>query len=248
MQDLVRELIQKRLKELDLKESRVSIDIGRAASYLQQYLKRGIPRELKESDRLKLGEILGINPDQLRGPSSPVPARTYAKTSNNNHHPALPGRPSVKGSAAMSDIGHNSLDRIRPLPNTGRDLPVFGTAQGGDGALIITDRPVDWEVRPDFLARVEDAYGIIVTGDSMDPECKHGSTAIVNPHLPQRNGDTCIFRAHADDGAVHAIVKQLVRYNDKTWYVHQHNPKKDFELKRSEWQVCHVVVGNYNRR
>lgn len=247
MQDLVRELIQKRLKELDLKESKVSMSIGRAASYLQQYLKRGIPRELKESDRIRLGEILGINPDQLRGPSSPVPARTYAKANNNNHHPVMPGAASEKASAAMSDSRQNFVDRLRTVPNN-RDLPVFGTAQGGDGALIITDRPVDWELRPDFLARVEDAYGIIVTGDSMDPECKNGSTAIVNPHLPQRNGDTCIFRSHADDGTVHAIVKQLTRFTDTTWYIHQHNPKKDYTLKRSEWQVCHVVVGNYNRR
>ncbi|WP_074832784.1 S24 family peptidase [Bradyrhizobium lablabi] len=90
-----------------------------------------------------------------------------------------------------------------------RDLPVFGTAQGGSGALIVTDGPVDWVVRPDPLLRVKDGYGMIVTGDSMDPVHKHGSTALVNPHIPWRSGDTCIFRSHHDNGDNIVIIKEL---------------------------------------
>lgn len=239
--DIVREMILSRLKQAGLSMSQVSVLMGRNSSYLQQFLKRGIPEELGEEERASLAQIIGVDPDQLRGKSSPLPPRTYARQNNS--------QPSGNGSPNVSSTRQNFLESVRPLSVVShRDLPVFGTAEGGDGALIVTDRPVDWEARPDFLARTEDAYGMIITGDSMDPECKHGSTALVNPHLPPRNGDTCIFRAHKDDGTVTAIVKQLVRYNDKTWYVHQHNPRKDFELKRSEWQVCHTVVGNYNRR
>ncbi len=122
---------------------------------------------------------------------------------------------------------------------------MFGTAQGGSGALIVTDQPVDWVVRPDPLLRVRDGYGMIVTGDSMAPMHKHGSTALVNPHLPYRSGDTCIFRNHADDGEVQVIIKELRRYTETTWHVRQYNPLKDYTLKRSEWQICHVTVGNY---
>lgn len=223
--------------------------LGHSDSYLQQFMSRGSPVELHERDRIKLAEMLGINPDDIRGPSDPIPARTYAKANNNNHarHSGV-----IKEDAArsnMSPTGQNFVDYKVPFPTMGeRDLPVFGTAQGGDGALIITDRPVDWESRPDVLARVQDAYAMIITGDSMDPACKHGSTALVNPHLPQRNGDMCIFRAHADDGSVRAVVKDLVRFNDTTWYVRQYNPRKDYTLKRSEWQICHVVVGVNFRR
>src|SRR6185369_2185379 len=134
---------------------------------------------------------------------------------------------------------------VRPLFGD-RDLPVFGTAMGGSGgALVVTDRAVDWESRPDFLLRVEDAYGMIVSGDSMSPQFENGSTAIVNPHIPPRSGDTCIFRRHKDDGETLVLIKKLRRFTDETWYVQQFNPARDFQLKRSEWQICHVTVGGY---
>ena len=129
-----------------------------------------------------------------------------------------------------------------------QNLPVFGTAQGGSGALIVTNDAVDWVVRPDPLLRVKDGYGMIVTGDSMDPVHKHGSIALVNPHLPWRSGDTCIFRSHGDNGDNLAVIKELRRYTDDTWYVRQYNPPKDYTLKRSEWQICHVTIGNYFSR
>jgi phage repressor protein C with HTH and peptisase S24 domain len=127
------------------------------------------------------------------------------------------------------------------------DLPVFGTKQGGRGALIVSNQAVDWVVRPAPLLRVAEGYGMIMTGDSMSPAVKSGWTVLVNPHLPPRPGDVCVFRSHQDDGTVLAIVKELVRYNDVTWHVHQHNPKRDIVLKRSEWKDCHVTVGNYSR-
>jgi len=245
--DIVRELIRKRLDAAHLTMSEASLRIGRNASYLQQFLKRGIPEELRERDRARLAELLGITEDELRGKSAPLPARSYQKMQNNN---GVNFR--EKGSAAVQSTvtAQNFIESVRPYSViSGRNLPVFGTAEGGsNGALIVTETAVDWEARPEFLARVEDAYGMIVTGDSMEPEAKHGSTALVNPHLPPRPGDTCIFRSHSQDGSAKAMIKQLVRSNQHTWFVHQHNPKRDFELKRAEWQVCHTVVGNYNRR
>lgn len=127
------------------------------------------------------------------------------------------------------------------------DLPVFGVAQGGRGALVVTAEPVDWIVRPSPLLRVRDGYGIIVVGDSMSPEHKAGSIALVNPHIPPRAGDTCVFRSHADDGTVHIVVKELRGETSTHWKVHQHNPRKDFTLRKDEWQICHRTVGNYFR-
>ena len=89
---------------------------------------------------------------------------------------------------------------------------------------------------------------MIVTGDSMSPRIESGDTVLVNPHLPPRAGDTCIFRRHEDHGAVEICIKEYVRQTDDLWYVKQHNPKKSFTLKRTEWQICHVTVGNYFRR
>lgn len=240
---MVRKLILERLQELGLNMAQISRQLGRNETYLQQFMKKGSPRELRERERSVLAEILKVPEDQLRGFSDPLPAREYTKASV----PVSNVIPLIEHSTGPE----NSLDNfkeIRPIFGN-RDLPVFGTAQGGrEGALVISDRAVDWEARPDFLLKVTDAYAMIIRGDSMAPEHKDGSTALVNPNIPPRNGHTCIFRCHKDDGEVLVMIKELRRFNDQTWYVHQHNPPKDFQLKRSEWQICHVTVGNYFRK
>jgi phage repressor protein C with HTH and peptisase S24 domain len=149
----------------------------------------------------------------------------------------------------VSTDSHNSTKSLPPEELFGStDLPVFGTAQGGKGALIVTDRAVDWVVRPAPLLRVKDGYGMIISGESMSPKVDHGSTVLVNPHLPWRKGDVCVFRRHDEDGSDYAVVKELVRFTDDTWHVKQYNPEKTFTLSRKEWQDCHVTVGSYYAR
>lgn len=241
--DLVRKLILDRLQELGLNMSEVSHRLGKNETYLQQFLKRGSPRELHERDRHRLAEILSVAEDQLRGPSSTLPKREYVKTV------PIPSESLVAGSSRRSNLLENqqpSPDFIPGAQLVGeRDLPVFGTAQGGSGALIVTNEPVDWVVRPDPLLRVKDGYGMIITGDSMDPALKSGSIALINPHMPARVGDFCLFRNHAEDGTAHAAVKEYRGETDIVWKVRQYNPAKDFTLKKSEWQIRHLVVGSY---
>jgi phage repressor protein C with HTH and peptisase S24 domain len=238
--DLVRKLILERLQELGLNMAEVSGRLGRNETYLQQFLKRGSPRELHERDRIRLAEILSVAEDQLRGPSSTLPKREYVKVTPS------PRESLVAGSSRRSENQQPTPDYIPGAQLVGdKDLPVFGTAQGGSGALIVTSEPVDWVVRPDPLLRVRDGYGMIITGDSMDPALKSGSIALINPHLPPRVGDFCLFRNHADDGTAHAAIKEYRGETDAAWKVRQYNPPKDFTLKKSEWQVRHLVVGSY---
>lgn len=243
--DLVRKLILDRLDELGLKMSEASLKIGKNHAYLQQFLKRGIPAQLPEDVRAALAELLKVPEDQLRGTSAKLPKREYMKTN-------IPDQSLVAIQTRAGRVPHNQQNV--PGVTAGsqlfgeRDLPVFGTAQGGEGAILLTNEAVDWVLRPDALLRVKDGYGIIVTGDSMSPEHKSGSTALVNPHLPPHAGDACIFRSHSDDGSVRICIKQLVRQTDEAWHVKQHNPPKELILKKVEWQICHVTVGNYFRR
>lgn len=236
----MRKLILDKLSDSGLTMKEASLRIGKSHSYLQQFLKRGIPTELGEHERSALAQLLGVPEHALRGPSPALPKKDYAKSR------IIAEIPDTKTPHA----GHLRVDNLHEIATTigGRDLPVFGTAQGGSGALIVTDQAVDYVVRPAPLLRVRDGYGMIVTGDSMSPKVESGDTVLVNPNIPPRNGDTCIFRCHQDDGTVLAVVKKLRRYNDESWHVSQFNPPKDFVLKRSEWQVCHVVVSiNFSR-
>jgi DNA-binding XRE family transcriptional regulator len=152
--------------------------------------------------------------------------------------------------------GPMSRDRTMLLPGrhlTGeKDLPVHACAQGGKGALVVSSEPVDWVGRPEPLARVKDGYGIIVSENSMSPEFESGDIALVHPHKPPITGRTCVFYAERDDGTMEACIKRLRKETADAWHVTQFNPpegeKRDYVLKKSEWQKCHVTVGSYKGR
>lgn len=127
------------------------------------------------------------------------------------------------------------------------ELPIYASAQGGPGEMIITYDPIDYVARPDPLATVKDGYAMYVVGDSMSPAYEQGDLALVNPHLPFRNGDdVLVFREIGADVA--AILKRLVRAGANEWTLEQFNPAKRFALPRAEWPRCHVIVGKYSRR
>lgn len=46
----------------------VSLQIGKNAAYLQQYLQRGTPAALGEEERVKLGRYFSVSPDEFRRP------------------------------------------------------------------------------------------------------------------------------------------------------------------------------------
>ncbi|WP_061023942.1 S24 family peptidase [Bradyrhizobium sp. CCH5-F6] len=244
--DAVRKLILEKIAERETNMAEVSRRIGKNHAYLQQFIYRNINQELPERTRIALAEALGVGEAELKPPSL-----KEHKNGSNTAAVGLPPRDNLVdlNATRVSQLTRDK-DLIRPAADLfgAADLPVFGTAEGGKGALIVTDQAVDWVVRPEPLLRVRDGYGIIITGDSMSPAHESGSTALVNPHLPPRAGDTCVFRAHGDDGTVHMCIKKLVRITEDAWHVMQHNPQKSFKLKRSEWQECHVTVGNYSRR
>lgn len=131
------------------------------------------------------------------------------------------------------------------------DFPIYVSAEGGPGQIIVTPEEVDWMPRPAPLANVRGAYGLIVTGDSMEPEYRHGDTALVNPHLPAVGGEVYVFYAEKQ-GEARATIKHLRRAAVDKWHVSQHNPPdgqpKEFTLPRREWQWAHRVLGKYSRR
>jgi phage repressor protein C with HTH and peptisase S24 domain len=195
-------------------------------------------RKCSERERAKLAELLGIEENQLRGKSTPQVPRAYTRNGTRTHT-------SYDNSVTHSE--QKPLDTLRTFPISNNvDLPVFTTMPGGDGVTVMSVTPIDRIARPNFLMHVVDAYGLIIGDDAMDPEARIGSTILVHPHLPPRDGDTCLFRA--DSVGSKYVVRQLIRQNDRVWRVHQHKPAKDYELKKSEYPVCHAVVGNFSRR
>lgn len=74
--DKVRQLILARVSELDTSLKSASLAIGRSHAYLQQFVHRGVPKELPEKTRAKLAEFLRVDEFELGGP--PRQARVRA--------------------------------------------------------------------------------------------------------------------------------------------------------------------------
>jgi SOS-response transcriptional repressor LexA len=127
------------------------------------------------------------------------------------------------------------------------DLPVYASAEGGGGAIIITNEPIDYVRRPEPLLLVRDSYGCYVIGDSMSPAYEQGDLLLIHPTRPVRPGDDCVFVRDPGDGSQHALVKRLLRITPEKWRIRQFNPAKDFDLDRGQWQKAQLIVGKYVR-
>jgi phage repressor protein C with HTH and peptisase S24 domain len=132
-----------------------------------------------------------------------------------------------------------------------KDLPVYASAEGGEGQIIVSPDPMEVIPRPSPVLGVRDAYAVYITGESMIPEFEPGDLAIVNPNLPPIAGVTCIFYGETG-GAARATIKRLRRQGPDAWLVRQWNPpegmQEDFILPRAEWPICHRTVGKHSRR
>lgn len=127
-----------------------------------------------------------------------------------------------------------------------RDLPIYASAEGGGGSIIMTFEPIDFITRPAPLMNVRDAYAIYVVGESMAPAYEPGDTALVNPHLPPAPGRDVIL-SKGIDGHSEALIKRMVKASATDWHVQQWNPAKTFTLPRKEWVTCHIVIGKFGR-
>lgn len=129
-----------------------------------------------------------------------------------------------------------------------RDFPIYAAAEGGNGHLIVTFDPIEVVKRPAILEGVKGAYGLLVSGDSMEPAYDHGDMALVHPGLgPGRLVDVVLYD-HPPNGDAEAIIKRLVGWTEREWHLRQFNPAKDFPAFRADWPTCHRVVGKYARR
>ena len=142
-----------------------------------------------------------------------------------------------------------SLDRLASSDasvTSAATLPVYASAEGGPGQIIRSADPVDFIPRPQPVAHVKDAYGLIAIGTSMEPEIESGDIMIINPALPVLFDKTYIFYSEID-GTARATVKRLIRASSDKWHVKQWNPKRQFDLVRKEWGVAHRVLSKYYR-
>lgn len=122
----------------------VSKMIGRNAAYIQQYIKRGVPRRLPENDRRIIARFLGVDEQVLGGPPPPegpgsafAPVRRFDVAASAGHG-AL-----VDGELALDAIGFGK-QWLRDLGCKAEDLSLISVTgdsmeprlRSGDDILV----------------------------------------------------------------------------------------------------------------
>lgn len=136
------------------------------------------------------------------------------------------------------------LDRIQSLPGSAtmaRDLPVIGTAAGGDnGDFELNGQTVDYVRRPPALAGLANAFAIYLVGHSMEPRYDNGGLLLVHPGRPVSPGCDVLVELHGEHGGVgHCMVKTLVRKAGGKYILKQYNPPRD-DIEVPIDQVRHI--------
>lgn len=150
--------------------------------------------------------------------------------------------------AAPSEIDLAQGIAVRGAAALKRDVPVRGTAVGGDsGEFSFNGDVVDMVRRPPGLAGATAVFAVYVHGDSMSPRFESGDLVFVNPSRPPTPGcDVIVEMAPANgDAAGACYIKRLLRRTGDKVILRQFNPpagdKQDFEIHRDRirnlWRV-----------
>ena len=130
-----------------------------------------------------------------------------------------------------------------------RDLPVYASAMGGSGEMIVSYEPIEYVKRPSILEGVPGGFAMYVVGDSMEPRYEPGELLLVHPKKTALPGDdVLVVTVNGNDDDNEAMVKRLVRFSGSTYRLKQHNPKGEFDLPADKVKNCFVIVGSYGRR
>lgn len=132
-----------------------------------------------------------------------------------------------------------------PPRDTGlKEAPIYGAAEGGEGQIILfRDRdPIDYDVPPRSLRHMNDAFGVLVVGESMSPRFEPRDVVWIDPHRPVRPGDDVLF-LRSTDGLTEeiAVLKRLVRIAEHDFHVRQFNPDREFPLPKDEFRPFYVA-------
>lgn len=140
--------------------SQLSMLIGRNTSYLQQFVRKGSPRKLEETDRRALARFLGVNESELGAPEE--------NSSISQEKPTRGEWVDVPRLALGASAGPGAMAAEEQPIGAFRFSARWLRAQGFDPAML---------------------SAIVVTGDSMEPTLRDGDEILVDRSVrPLRDG------------------------------------------------------------
>jgi hypothetical protein len=172
----VRDRLEDLIRESGEGYAAVSRLLGRNPAYIQQFIKRGIPRRLAETDRRLIACHFGVSETLLGAPEAPAPALPPAvlgpASTPQAAHLALPflgapGRPAAHLAVDSRFLQRHAMDRIPSLAaHLVESDAMAPTLVAGDHVLIDT---ADTSSPRDGLYLIESNGALMVKRLSVNP-------------------------------------------------------------------------------
>jgi phage repressor protein C with HTH and peptisase S24 domain len=157
-------------------------------------------------------------------------------------------------SEAVNDVPKS--DRTSPIfdpPNAtvgdkveglGRRIPVYGQAVGGvDGEFLMNGTVLYEVMAPPVISHISGAYGVAVSGSSMEPRYEDGEVCFVDPRRRVKRGDYVIAQVRLEEhGPLLAYVKRFVRQNSIELVLEQFNPPKELRFDGNCVHSVHFIA------
>lgn len=201
---------------------------GRNEAYIQQFLTRGVPKELPERVRNALAAFLRVHPDALREvDTNDPPPKWYAVGSDvQPAHDIVP--PSLRAPQTMAQI------EVKGVVSAGL---------AGEAEVNLSSTPLEYIDPPQSLVRVQDLYALFVAGDSMAGIWLPGDIIYVAPNRPLTTG--CYVVVEVDNGPgspPKAYLKQYLGEDAGKLRLRQINPPIDIEINSANVLRKHRVL------
>lgn len=170
----------------------------------------------------------------------------------------LTGIPFVANLRQVFDPGE-TVRNVGALP---RDVPIYGTALGGEAAFDKAEgqgrvrveqatldqaETIGYLRRPPALEGRKDVYGIYIAGESMFPRFSDGEAQYVDPKRPPSIGDDVVVHLRADDEedpdrVAAVLIKRLKRRTSAFIELEQFNPPLVFRIEAERVKAVHRII------
>lgn len=227
--DPVRALVRRRIEALGLNYKAASLALGRNAAFVYQFVFKGVPRDLKEQDRIRLAELLGVSEYDLRPEAHAGADRTGAERTGADRTGAdrRPEDATQRAVDLVRAVREAQAERLAPpsAPPVARAATGFRTrpdvaevpeydvrVSAGGGFLIEAERVKGpWPFPRTYLRELgvtpASAFVCEVQGDSMEPTLRPGDR-VLGDRGDRNPGKPGVFVLWTGDGVA---VKRLAR-------------------------------------
>lgn len=132
------------------------------------------------------------------------------------------------------------------LPKVHTTLPLYVSSTDNDGGYFtLSDRRFSELQVPPALARVPEAYALVVPGHTMEPRYMPGEIVFIHPTIPPSPSDFVVVQIAIEPDAAPAVyVKRFVSMNARELVLDQLNPPERRRIPAETVKAIHKIVAS----